>query len=138
MYSNLKHIIILLSIALGSFVPTLYADGGIKQYYRLNSSQIISFFSNKTLHSRNVRTKTTVLTYLSPDGTMKQSIKSSNIQRRGRWHAADDSLCLAWQQSDDDYCFDQVLFHGELFFLVKDRKLETIVHTGDDGDTTGF
>lgn len=138
MYGNSKHIIFLLSIVLGLFVPTLNADNDIEKYYRLNSSQIISFFADKTLHSRNVHTKTKVLTYLSPDGTMKQSIKSSNIQRRGKWHAADDSLCLSWEQSEEDYCFDQVLFRGEMFFLVKNRQLETIVYLGDDGDTTGF
>ena len=138
MYNNIKHIIFLLSITLGSFTSNLYAADGLEKYYRLNSSQIIGFFSGKTLHSRNVRTKTRVLTYLSPDGTMKQSIKSSNIQRRGTWHAADDSLCLSWQKSDEEHCFDQVLFYNELFFLVKNKKLETIVHMGDEGDTTGF
>lgn len=138
MYSNIKIFIFLLSITLGSFTSALYALDDTKKYYHLNSSQIIGFFAGKTLHSLNVRTRTEVLTYLSKDGSMKQSIKSSNTQRRGKWHAANHQLCLSWQQSEEEYCFDKVLFRDELFYLVKNSQVETIVHTGDEGDTTGF
>ena len=138
MYSNIKNKIFLLSIILSSFVTSVYALEDIEKYYHLNSSQIIGFFSGKTLHSLNVRTKTRVRTYLSPDGTMKQSIKSSGVQRRGKWHAANDQLCLSWQQTEDEYCFEKVLFYNELFYLVKNNQVETILHTGDEGDTTGF
>jgi hypothetical protein len=138
MYSNTKKIVFLLGIILGLFNSTLHALDELERYYHLNSSQIIAFFAGKTLHSLNVRTRDKVLTYLSTDGTIKQSIKSSDIQRRGKWHAANNQLCLKWQQSDDEYCFDKVLFRNDLFYLVKDNQVETIVHTGDEGDTTGF
>ena len=138
MVNNIKLSVFLLGITLGSFTSALYANDDTKKYYHLNSSQIIGYFAGRTLHSLNVRTRTEVLTYLSKDGSMKQSIKSSNTQRRGKWHAANHQLCLSWQQSEGEYCFDKVLFRDELFYLVKGTQVETIVHTGDDGDTTGF
>ena len=138
MVSSIKISVFLLGITLGSFSSGLCALDDTKKYYHLNSSQIIGYFAGRTLHSLNVRTRTEVLTYLSKDGSMKQSIKSSNTQRTGKWHAANHQLCLSWLQSDEEYCFDKVLFRDELFYLVKNDMVETIVHTGDEGDTTGF
>ena len=130
--------LIVVAIFLGLFAPELRAHGDTDKYIQLTSSQIISVFAGKTLHSVNERTKDKILTYLSRDGTLKQSIQSSNVQRNGWWHAADNQLCLRWQKDGPEHCFDKVVFHDEIFMLIKDDQVETIVNKGDEGDTTGF
>lgn len=138
MHINHKQLIAVVCITLSPFISTLQAHDDIKHYYRLTSTDIISVFAGKTLYSTNQRTKTKVLTYLSRDGSMKQSIKASNIQRSGKWHAANHQLCLHWQNSESEYCFDKILYHDEIFFLLKNDKTETIVDKYDEGDKTGF
>ena len=125
-------------MVLSLFASALQAHGDIDKYLQLSSSQIISVFAGKTLHSVNERTKDEVLTYLAKDGTVKQSIKSLNIQREGWWHAAGNQLCLRWQEDGPEHCFDKVVFHDEIFMLLKGDQVETIVNKGDVGDTTGF
>ena len=137
-YMNIKQIIFVIGIVMALSISTLQAHDDIKEYYHLKSSDIIAVFAGKTLHSINQRTKAKILTYLAKDGTVKQSIKSSNIQRNGWWHAANNQLCLRWQKFGDEHCFDKVLFHDEVFYLTKDNQVETVVDNGDEGDTTGF
>jgi|GEM_PF-4375666 len=135
---HFKQLIVVFSIILSLFVPVLQAHDDIKHYYHLKSSEIVAMFSGKTLHSVNERTKDKILTYLSKDGTVKQSIKSSNTQRNGWWHAANNQLCLRWQKFGDEHCFDKVLFHDEQFYLLVNNEVETVVNKGDEGNTTGF
>jgi len=135
---NFKQLILAVSVLLSPFISTLQAHDDLEKYYHLTSTDIMSVFAGKTLHSINQRKKTEVLTYLSKDGTMKQSIKTSNTQRKGKWHAANHQLCLRWQKHDSEYCFDKILFHDEVFFLLKNDQVETIVKKIDEGDKTGF
>ena len=133
-----KQLIVVTAFFLGFFIPTIHAHGPGGKAYRLTSSDIISVFAGKTLYSINERTKDEILTYLSRDGVVKQAIKASNIQRTGKWHAANNQLCLHWEQKENEYCFDSILFHDESFYLFKDAKIETIVSDGIEGDITGF
>jgi len=138
MYMHPKQLILVVGFILSLFFSALQAHGDINEYYQLNSSQIIAMFAGKTLHSVNERTKASILTYISKDGTVKQSIKSSDIQRKGWWHAANNQLCLRWQKFGSEYCFDKIVFHDEVFMLLKNNQIETTVNKSDEGDTTGF
>ena len=135
---NFKQLIVVIGVMLNLFISTIQAHGPGGKAYRLNSSDIISVFAGKTLYSTNERTKDEILTYLSKDGVVKQAIKASNIQRTGKWHAANNQLCLHWEQQESEFCFDSILYHDDAFFLFKNSKIETIVNRGVDGDQTGF
>jgi hypothetical protein len=135
---NVKQLIVVIGIILNLFASAVQAHGPKGEFYRLTSTDIIAVFAGKTLYSVNERTKDEVLTFLSKDGAMKQSIKSLNIQRTGKWHPANDQLCLHFENKDSEYCFDSILFHDDIFYLFKDRKIETVVNDGVEGDQTGF
>lgn len=131
-------LLILMTVLVLALSARLHAHDATGKYYYLNSSEIISAFAGHTLHSVNARTKANIRTFLSRGGTIKQSIETSNVQRTGKWHAVDNQLCLRWQHSDDEYCFDHVMYHDNTFFLSKNDVIETTVIHIEQGDQTGF
>ena len=135
---NMKPLVVVIGIILSLFAHSVLALGTGEKYYRVSSSDIISVFSGMTLSSINERTKDEALTYFAENGVVKQSIKSLNLERKGKWHAANNQLCLHWENKESEYCFDSILFHNDIFYLFKDGKIESSVTNGVEGDKTGF
>lgn len=108
------------------------------KYYRLNSTDIITVFSGKTAFSVNERTSDEIRTYFAENGRVKQSIHPEDRQRRGKWHAANDQLCLHWDNKPEEFCFDSILWNNYVFYFFKNGKIETIVEEYVEGDDTLF
>lgn len=110
----------------------------LDEYYWMKSHDIISAFAGYTLFSTNKRTQDKIQTFLDPDGTVKQSIAAAKITRKGKWHAAGNQLCLHWDESPSEFCFDKVLFHDNVFLLVKNDRVESEIGKIQMGNRTGF
>lgn len=128
--------LILLSLCCYSLLAAAHDD--LETYYQLDSTEIISVFAGYTIYTTNQRTKDSILTFLDQNGTVKQSIQSAGVQRTGKWHAANNQLCLHWDKKPKEFCFDKVLFHDKLFLLIKSGKIETTVVKTQMGNRTGI
>ncbi len=128
----------ILFILLSFLSVSASAHEDLDSYYHMNSSEIIALFGGNTMHSFNASTKTAIITYLGQDGNVKQSILTSKIQRKGKWHAANGQLCLKWWNKGSEYCFDRVIYHDNVVLLIKNDEIQSIVNEKFEGDKTGF
>lgn len=104
----------------------------------LTSSDIIYLFSGKTLKTENQRSKIRYLTFLGKEGIVKQWIPAKKIKRKGRWHAAEDQLCIRWEEIEKEFCNKMIWTHHNVVYLVKDGKIQSVVNSYKAGNSTGF
>lgn len=138
---NLKLFLLMFGIVMAMVSLTVHAETDKKkklEYYRFNSTAITSAFSGRTIFTVNKRTNDEIRTYFAEDGTVKQSIYPEETRRTGKWHAANNQLCLHWDGKDSEFCFDSVLQYGDYLYLMKDGKIETIAKDFVEGDDTLF